>query len=79
MSYRPDSYKVRSGPGVSAQPMATEEASLIGKETNEHRTSNVQHRTSNFQHRIKNKNTISNIQPRCGVVVVFLEAFEQSL
>ena len=32
---------------VSAKPLAAEATNLIGKETNEHRTSNVQHRTSN--------------------------------
>jgi hypothetical protein len=31
----------------SAQPLAAGAASLIKKETNEHRTSNAQHRTSN--------------------------------
>jgi len=32
---------------VSAPPPVKNAASLIAKETNEHRTSNVQHRTSN--------------------------------
>jgi hypothetical protein len=32
---------------VSAQPLAAEAASMIEKETDEHRTSNVQHPTSN--------------------------------
>jgi hypothetical protein len=31
----------------SAQPLAAEAASLIGQETNEHRTLNVQHRIMN--------------------------------
>jgi hypothetical protein len=33
MSYLPDSYKVRSGPGVSAQPPAKKTTGLIEKET----------------------------------------------
>jgi len=33
MSYLPDSCKVRSGPGVSAQPPAKKTAGLIEKET----------------------------------------------
>jgi hypothetical protein len=32
---------------VSGQPLVAEAASLIEKETNQHRTSNVQHPTSN--------------------------------
>jgi hypothetical protein len=40
MSYLPDSYKVRSGPGVSAQPSAKKTVGLIEKETDERRTSN---------------------------------------
>jgi hypothetical protein len=33
MSYLPDSYKFRSGPGVSAQPPAKKTADLIEKRT----------------------------------------------
>jgi hypothetical protein len=42
MSYLPDSYKVRSGPGVSDELLAAEAASLIEKETLKKRISNIE-------------------------------------
>jgi hypothetical protein len=46
--FPPSPQGLRRGTQGSAQPLAAEAASLIGKETYELRTSNVQHRINEF-------------------------------